>query len=116
VGKGGEGRSWVGLGREGIGVWPTQKLSRGAPCVPCNCMVPTAKFSCDIRVNLHKMLWERDMLTADGAIGYILALMRHVIGGLKSGLGGLGLHVYAANIYRVSKVVTRFSHTFVSSS
>jgi hypothetical protein len=26
-----EGRGWVGLGREGIGVWPTQKLSRGAP-------------------------------------------------------------------------------------
>jgi hypothetical protein len=25
------GRGWVGLGREGIGVWPTQKLSRGAP-------------------------------------------------------------------------------------
>jgi hypothetical protein len=30
-GKGGEERCWVGLGKEGIGVWPTQKLSRGAP-------------------------------------------------------------------------------------
>jgi hypothetical protein len=29
--EGREGRGWVGLGREGIGVWPTQKLSRGAP-------------------------------------------------------------------------------------
>jgi hypothetical protein len=34
VGKGGDGRSWVRLGREGIGVWPTQKLSCGAPYVP----------------------------------------------------------------------------------
>jgi hypothetical protein len=31
--RGGEGREKRkrGLGREGIGVWPTQKLSRGAP-------------------------------------------------------------------------------------
>jgi hypothetical protein len=28
----GEGTGWVGLhGKGGIGVWPTQKLSRGAP-------------------------------------------------------------------------------------
>jgi hypothetical protein len=27
----GEGKYWVGSGKEGIGVWPTQKLSRGAP-------------------------------------------------------------------------------------
>jgi hypothetical protein len=30
-GKEGRGRSCVRLGREGIGVWPTQKLSCGAP-------------------------------------------------------------------------------------
>jgi hypothetical protein len=29
--EGREGRGWVGVGREGTGVWPTQKLSRGAP-------------------------------------------------------------------------------------
>jgi hypothetical protein len=29
--RGGDGWEGLGLGREGIGVWPTQKLSRGAP-------------------------------------------------------------------------------------